>query len=201
MRKTSVRYALRKGSCFLSLLFTLLLLSQGIRAQEPDLAPATAEDLSSILSLPYVPPQESSPVEGFAVYGGEWRVDSDGVLSAPGSEGARLTYDDPLWSKATEGVVEVELRFPSSASGFSGVCFKITDSQVGADAFNGYEIGFNPAEKLINLGAHRHNYQQLKRYAYDVPVGRFFKLTIRFDASGFDFSIDGEKAGEYRDFL
>ena len=199
MEKTLARCAQRMGSFFIPLLFTLLLVSQGIRAQEQDLRSATAADLSSILALPYVAPQEASPVEGFAVYGGEWRVDADGVLAAPGNEGARLIYDDPQWRQATEGVVELELRFPNAASGFSGVCFKITDAQVGADAFNGYEIGFNPAEKLVNLGAHRHNYHQLKRYAYDVPVGRFFKLSIHFDATGFEFYIDGEKTGEYRD--
>ncbi len=151
-----------------------------------------------ILALPFVSSDPAEPVVGFNAYDGTWNVQKDGSVATVGESGPRLTYADPRWARATEGVVEIDIKFPTAAPGFSGICFKISQSGRGADAFNGYEIGFNPAEKLINIGAHRQNYQQLKRYAYDVPVGKYFRLRIEFDEKGFVFYIDGERVGEYR---
>ena len=156
--------------------------------------------MERILALPFVSSDPAEPVEGFEAYDGTWSVDPEnGTVATIGESGPRLTYADPRWSRATEGVFELDLRFPTASAGFSGVCFKISQSGRGADAFNGYEIGFNPAEKLINIGAHRQNYVQLKRYPYDVPVGKFFRLRVAFDEFGFSFLIDGEKVGEFRD--
>lgn len=155
--------------------------------------------LEEILALPCVSGASTEPVEGFVAYGGTWTLSNDGVLSNSGETGARLTYDAPEWRQAESGEIELEALFPSAADGFSGLCFKITDSAIGADDFNGYEIGFNPAQNLINLGAHRHNYKQLKRITRKIPVGKFFKLLIRFDKTGFAFYMDGEFVGEFHE--
>jgi hypothetical protein len=159
----------------------------------------TAAPLEKILALPSVSGKLFSPVEGFSAYGGSWSVDADGTLSLAAEAGPRLDYDAPQWRHATDGVVELELRFPTAASGFSGICIKVSDSAIGADDFNGYEIGFNPAERVVNLGAHRYNYVQLRRIPYEIPIGRFFTLRVEFDETGFVFDIDGQRIGEYRE--
>lgn len=159
---------------------------------------AESTKLERILSLPFTPSVQVEPFEGYNVYGGSWTL-QDGVLQCKGDEGSRLTYADPQWQKATRGAIEVQLRFNAAAPGYSGICFKIGDSSVGADAFNGYEIGFNPVEKHINVGAHRHNYTPITRVPYDVPVGEFFTLRIEFDETRFVFYIDGKRVGEYQE--
>lgn len=155
--------------------------------------------LQKIKALPFTPVERVSPVKGFVPYDGDWTITNESTVRVPGANGPRLTYDDPKWRAATAGVVQLELRFPTAAPGFSGVCFKISDSDVGADAFNGYEIGFNPAENVVNLGVHRHNYQRLKLVPYKIPVGEFFTLRIDFDEWRFAVSINGEKIAEYQD--
>ena len=161
------------------------------RADEPT-------DLEKCLALPFVPSEPENPFVDFVSYGGDWSLE-DGVVKGKGDAGSRTTYAAPEWQKATRGAIEIDLRFPEKSSGFSGICFKITDSGVGADAFNGYEIGFNPAENVVNLGAHRQNYQPLSRVPCDIPVGKFLTLRIEFEETGFAFYIDGAKQGEYRE--
>ena len=97
-------------------------------------ADASGEALQRILATPYVSAEPDAPVEGFLAYGGDWAVE-DGVARATGAPGPRLDFVDPAWRDATDGVVEVQLRFPKKTSGFSGVCFKISDSAVGADEY------------------------------------------------------------------
>ncbi len=171
-----------------ALLFFVSTVSQ---ASEPTL-------LERILALPFVPSEVVSPAVGFDVHGGDWKLEN-GVVFGKGDAGSRLTYADADWQIARRGAIEVDLRFPEKTSGFSGICFKITDSAVGADAFNGYEIGFNPAEGVVNVGAHRQNYSPITRVPHAIPVGEYFTLRIEFDETGFAFYLDGDKKYEYRD--
>ena len=182
-------------SIYLSVLLCSFLTVVPTFAQET----GSAATLEKILALPCVTGERVEPVDGFVAYGGTWRVSDDGVVSAAPDSGARLTWNDPAWQTAKSGDIELELRFQTASEGFSGLCFKITDSATGADAFNGYEIGFNPAQKVVNLGAHRQNYSPLARVPFDVPIGEFFKLRVRFDETGFVFYLNGEYAGEYHE--
>ncbi|MBP5622375.1 MAG: DUF1080 domain-containing protein, partial [Thermoguttaceae bacterium] len=174
------------------LVFAFFLLAATVsQAAEPTL-------LEKIQALPFVPSEIVSPASGFDVYGGTWTL-NDGSVFGKGDSGSRLTYADPDWQKAERGAIEVDLRVPEKSSGFSGICFKITGSGIGADAFNGYEIGFNPAENVVNVGAHRQNYTPIARVPYQIPVGEVITLRIEFDETGFAFYLDGDKKYEYRD--
>ena len=169
----------------------LFLASSFSHAAEPTL-------LEKIQSLPFIPSGPIQPAAGFDAFGGVWTL-SDGSVFGKGDSGARLTYAAPDWQTAQRGAIDVDLRFPEKKAGFSGICFKITDSGIGADAFNGYEIGFNPAENVVNVGAHRQNYTPITRVPHQIPVGEFFTLRIEFDETGFAFYLDGVKKYEYRD--
>ncbi len=165
--------------------------------------PTTAE---KIQALPFVPfDGAATQIDRFDAFGGAWRVETadDGStsVSAPGDSGSRLTFADPDWATATRGEISVDVLFPAEKAGFSGLCFKISDSDVGADALNGYEIGFDPSADLINVGAHRQNYVQLQRFSRPLPAGTPFNLRVSFDETGFAFFIDGEKVGEIREEL
>lgn len=155
--------------------------------------------LQKIQALPFTPVEPVSPAINFIAYDGDWQVEKDGRVTVRGANGPRLTYAVQKWQKATSGVVQIELRFPNKAAGFSGLCFKISDSGVGPDAFNGYEIGFNPAENVVNLGVHRHNYQRIKLVPYKIPVGEFFTLRLEFEEWSFSVAINGETIAEFQD--
>ncbi len=159
---------------------------------------AESTRLERILAMPFTPSGPARPLEGFEAYGGSWTL-NDGVLLCKGDSGSRLTYDAQEWANATRGAIEVDLRFNAATPGYSGICFKISGSGIGADAFNGYELGFNPAEKHVNVGAHRQNYTAITRVPYDVPVGEYFTLRVEFDETGFAFYLDGVYKGEYHE--
>ena len=165
-----------------------------------------------IEALPFVPSGPTRPVDGFDAFGGDWKV-VDGEKSANGEKGgdgsgafvfgrgdsgSRLTFAESAWSTAKRGEIELSVRFPAAKAGFSGLCFKISDSGVGADAFNGYEIGFDPSAGLVNLGEHRKNYNRLQLIETPLPVGTAFRLRVAFDETGFDVFLDGEKKGSFR---
>ena len=150
-----------------------------------------------IAALPFVPAGETRAVDGFDAFGGAWQVDGARVV-ARGDSGSRLTFAESAWSTAKRGEIELSIRFPAAKAGFSGLCFKISDSGVGADAFNGYEIGFDPSAGLLNLGEHRKNYNRLQLIETPIPVGKAFRLRVAFDETGFDVYLDGEKKGTYR---
>lgn len=182
--------------------FLLLILCSPLGAIAADPAqrvPAIdAQTLEQILELPCVTGEPAQPIDGFVAYGGAWTTTEDGV-AARGEAGPRLTYDAQEWQNAASGTIEVEIKFPNASGGFSGLCFKISDSAIGADDFNGYELGFNPELKKINVGAHRHNYTPLYQLDWDVPVGEFFKLRVRFDETGFVFYINDKQFGEFHE--
>ncbi|MBR5244364.1 MAG: hypothetical protein IKW13_09025 [Thermoguttaceae bacterium] len=150
-----------------------------------------------IAALPFVPAGETRAVDGFDAFGGAWKVDEARVC-ARGDSGSRLTFADPAWSTAKRGEIELSVRFSEAKAGFSGLCFKISDSGVGADAFNGYEIGFDPSAGLLNLGEHRKNYNRLQLVETPIPQGTPFRLRVAFDETGFDVYLDGEKKGSFR---
>ena len=95
-----------------------------------------------IEALPFVPAGPVQPVEGFDAFGGDWKVvDGKSVEKAGGAfvfgrgdSGSRLTFAESAWATAKRGEIELSVRFPEAKAGFSGLCFKISDSGVGADA-------------------------------------------------------------------
>ncbi|MBQ2790170.1 MAG: hypothetical protein IJE97_11085 [Thermoguttaceae bacterium] len=162
-----------------------------------------------IEALPFVPAGPARPVDGFDAFGGDWQVvdgekDANGgnasgaFVFGRGDSGSRLTFAESAWATAKRGEIELSVRFSEAQAGFSGICFKITVSGVGAAAFNGYEIGFDPSAGLVNLGEHRKNYNRLQLIETPLPVGTAFRLRVAFDETGFDVFLDGEKKGSFR---
>lgn len=190
------------GAAFAALtLAALTATAVGAEPNETDSATLGAR----IAALPFVPTGPARPIEGFDAFGGDWKIvetpvdGSNGArVFGRGDSGSRLTFADPAWATAKRGEIELSVRFPVAKPGFSGLCFKISDSGVGADAFNGYEIGFDPSAGLVNLGEHRQNYRRLQ--LVETPLAqRPIRLRVAFDETGFDVFVDGEKKGAFRD--
>lgn len=190
------------GAAFAALtLAALTATAVGAEPNETDSATLGAR----IAALPFVPTGPARPIEGFDAFGGDWKIvetpvdGSNGArVFGRGDSGSRLTFADPAWATAKRGEIELSVRFPVAKPGFSGLCFKISDSGVGVDAFNGYEIGFDPSAGLVNLGEHRQNYRRLQ--LVETPLAqRPIRLRVAFDETGFDVFVDGEKKGAFRD--
>ena len=148
--------------------------------------------LEKIASLAIVGP-ENTQVAGFASYGGNWTFPEPGVVEVDAGPGWRLVPTDERFENMTAGEVACELFIPEKRGGFSGINFKVSDCGVGADAFNGYEIGFNPESNTVMIGAHRRNFTPLATVPFEVPIGRWFEVIARFNADSFTVMADGKE--------
>lgn len=150
--------------------------------------------LSRIAAIPVVRPH-SSPVAGFEAFGGDWRLgegENAGTVSVNAGSGFRLFAMDERVRSMTSGECQIELFIPERKDGFSGINFKVSENGLGADIFNGYEVGFNPAGNVVMIGAHRMNFKPLKTVPFEVPVGRWFPVRVQFDETSFAIEADGK---------
>ncbi len=85
-------------------------------------------------------PAVASPVAGFAAFGGTWAVDH-GELAGPAGDGPKLVGTD---GRMVDGEVGVEVRLPGSDGGQRRPGRPGRPArQVGADAFDGYEVSLD----------------------------------------------------------
>lgn len=152
--------------------------------------------LEKIAALGVVLPNQE-PVAGFESYGGRWKALDNGEVEVDAGPGWRLVPSGERLGTLVSGEAACELFIPERKGGFSGINFKVSDCQIGADGFNGYEIGFNPEANTVMIGAHRHNFKPLATVPFEVPVGRWFEVSVRFDADRFSCAADGKPLFEF----
>ena len=159
------------------------------------------ERLAEILSRPNTL-RAVSPVEGFAVYDGDWKVQSDGVLDVNRVPGAKLILEGEAQN---QGEVSVRMYLPSgpqAANGNGAILTNVSRAGVGADAFDGFEIGFFPpaqpdAKGTLVIGRHQQNFQSLHRIPCEVPVDQWFTATVRFTPERLVVSLNGKQVGDF----
>lgn len=150
--------------------------------------------LERIEKIPYYPKAENA----FRTYGGSWIMEN-GIISGKGDFGGRITPAFDLVPEMKSGAIRVRVYIPERKEGFSGLGFKISDSGTGADAYNGYEIGFNPKKKTILIGVHRHDFHPVRTIPFDIPVGKWFSLEVNFTEETFDLQLDGKKIFDHKE--
>jgi hypothetical protein len=136
-----------------------------------------------------------SPVRGFQTYGGEWRADK-GELWAGAEAGPKLILDGP---PLAVGEVGVELFLADRRPGNAGLIVKVTEPDVGADRFNGYEISLYADGQYLRLGRHRQNFELIRDVPCPVPVGRWISLVVRLSDQGLEALVDGQRVVTYED--
>src|SRR2546423_1645243 len=104
---------------------------------------------------------------------GEWRV-KDGELFADAGDGPKLICDEPAFAN---GEASVEVFFPDAHSGNASMIVKVDQPGVGADKWNGYEVGLEAPNGVLMLGRHRNNWEPIQRGACELPINRWVKLT------------------------
>ncbi|MBR5626863.1 MAG: DUF1080 domain-containing protein [Thermoguttaceae bacterium] len=156
--------------------------------------------LERILRLHYLPTDNNSVVKDFCSYGNNWSIQeqADGnVVIGAQETGSRLAWETPAGQEMVSGDIEVELFIPEKKQGFSGILFKNSKNGIGADAFNGYEVGFNPFSQIVNIGAHRQNYTPIKQVPASIPVGEWFKVGVHFEEESFEVFLEGQSIFQY----
>jgi alpha-L-arabinofuranosidase len=139
-------------------------------------------------------PPRPVKLKGFTPYGGAWRL-SDGVLDADAGSGPKLVGD----ATVGDGVVSVDVLFPTSASGGNaGMIVRVSEPGVGADRFNGYEVSLDGNGSLV-LGRHRQNWELLRTVPCKVPVETWITLQARLNGPTIELYVDGKPLLAYKD--
>jgi len=90
-----------------------------------------------------------SNIENFISYDSPWSVDGS-ILRLNTSGHGKIILQSPESENAS---AEVEFRI-DSPNAISGLIMNVTDPGEGADAFRGYEIGFNAGKRTLVIGKH-----------------------------------------------
>jgi hypothetical protein len=140
-------------------------------------------------------PPPSTKIVGFHAYGGDWTLEGQ-ELRVSGSDGPKLVAES---RRISNGTVAVEMLLPERQGGPAGLIVKVSDPDVGADRFTGYEVSLDPVRNVVLLGRHRQNWEPITTVPYEIPVGRWIHLAVQMTETDLDVSVDGVHVLSYHD--
>jgi hypothetical protein len=146
-------------------------------------------------------PPVRTPARRFTAFGGDWRVDG-GELVGDGGDGPKLVGTAvPAFA---DGEVGVEVYLPSADRAGGGVrnaglIVRVARPGVGADRFDGYEIGLDAGRKLLGLGRHQQDFTLLRDTPCDVPVDRWVALAVKLAGRTIEVFVDGKPVVRFED--
>lgn len=135
-----------------------------------------------------------SLVNGFASYDNQWSLEND-VLRIDTDGFGKIVYQDRSLQKAS---VDVDMRI-DGADAIAGFIFNVSGAGNGADAFNGYEVSVDAAERKLVVGKHENNWQPVAEVPLTVTPGEWNKLRVDFDGARFTVFLNGDEVYDYED--
>ena len=138
---------------------------------------------------------ESVSVAGFHSLGGQWKVD-DGVVSVGPGPGPKLVLDNTVISI---GKIGAEVLFTDNRGGNVGLLVKVTDADVGADRWSGYEVSLYADKQKLHLARHRQNYEPIGFFPCNVPVGEWIPFTVEMTETTLKVYVQGKLVQTYED--
>jgi hypothetical protein len=137
-------------------------------------------------------PAATAAPAGFEAFGGRWAV-KDGVLTASGPDGPKLVN---VPSERVAGV-RVEVFLPDASAGNAGLIVRVNKPGVGADNFDGYEIGLDAAHQCVRLGYHGHNWKLIRDIPCEVKTGHWISLFVRLLDGALEIFVDDKGIFRY----
>ncbi len=176
-----------------------------LHSVSPYLAGACIEDVNHeiygglysqmIFGESFQEPSSASPVDGFQVVGGSWRVEQ-GVLYGGDGSGPKLVSDQLA---LTDGDVSVEMRLPGQRPGNGGFILSTSDAKVGADNFSGYEVSLFADTQQLLIGRHQGDFRPLKYVPCKVPTDQWIHLRAAMSHGLLSVFVNDQLLAEVRD--
>ena len=138
---------------------------------------------------------EPCPVAGFRVLGGDWKL-NDGVVSVGPDRGPKLVLQG---ATVSTGRVGTEVFFADKRGGNIGLLVKVSDADVGADKWNGYEVSLYADKQVLHLARHRQNYEPICHVPCEVPVGEWVSLVVETTEATLKIYVQGKLIHSYED--
>jgi hypothetical protein len=141
-------------------------------------------------------PTPATPPKGFQAFGGTWRVNVAGELTAGGGEGPKLVSEHTPFAAGEAGV---EVFLADRSGGNAGLIVKVDSPGAGADNFVGYEVSLDAAAQMLRLGRHRHNWEHIKDTPCTVPAGQWIPLVVKLTERTIEVQVSGRSVIQYED--
>ena len=154
-----------------------------------------SDELPVVIDEYFVRRVEPCPVAGFRVLGGDWQL-RDGVVSVGPGRGPKLVLED---TNISTGKVGAEVFFADKRSGNIGLLVKVSDADVGADKWNGYEVSLYADKQVLHLARHRQNYEPICHVPCEVPVGQWISLVVEMNETTLKISVNDKLIHRYED--
>ena len=140
------------------------------------------------------PATSVSLLAGFTEYGGTWLV-TNGVLFCASSPGPKLMKND---INLSSGDLKVQVQFPNSGGVDAGFVFQVSQPNVGADAFTGYEVSLSPSGYVM-LGRHRQDWEQISQVSCSGPTGQWINLEVQYTNASITVLVNNSNLVQYTD--
>jgi len=121
--------------------------------------------------------QQQDLPSGWSRYDGDWRRESDGSWHVSAHQGAKILWDD---QPAADGDVQVEMKLSSGQAHIAGLLLNVSEPQIGADNWYGYEVSLNADNQTVFVGDHRHNFRLLKSAPAKIVPGQWHRLRAKW---------------------
>jgi hypothetical protein len=138
--------------------------------------------------LPAVVTKNSSGMQGWSRFGGQWINSSDGHWTVGVDRGAKVVWDE---HSIENGEVSVEMRFSPGRAQIGGLILRVREPKVGADNWFGYEVSLDAARQTVFIGDHRNNWTKRAEAAAKIEPGRWHRLRVVMAGPKFQLYVDG----------
>ncbi|MCA9051816.1 MAG: DUF1553 domain-containing protein, partial [Planctomycetaceae bacterium] len=159
----------------------------------PDAGRKTTEETTAAMDLARVRVQQESfsLPPGWIRYDGDWQRNADGSWHVGPNRGAKLLWEE---HPVTDGEIQVELNLRSDNAHIAGLLINVSDPQVGADNWYGYEVSLNADNQTVFVGLHNHGYQMLQQQTVSVRPGEWHSLRAVSAGSRLSVYVDDAKS-------
>jgi hypothetical protein len=126
--------------------------------------------------LPYNDHFDEGKMDEWTVYGGNWQIAGTVVSNNSDDVGSKIVAGSEAF---TDYEMNSDVSLTSSL-GDTGVMMRVTDPEIGTNAFNGYYVGIRLPDQLL-LGKMDYGYRPLKsvRIKKGVRPYAWYHLTVR----------------------
>ncbi|MBC7914751.1 MAG: glycoside hydrolase family 127 protein, partial [Pyrinomonadaceae bacterium] len=148
------------------------------------------------VNKPFTANFDDNNMESWVWYGGGWFT-KDGSIHASsnkGSWGAGIHGSKVIESSVNLADLIFETDIITGNKGNAGIIFRVTNPAIGADLYEGYYVGLNPAQNIIEIGkAAKQKYILLASSSFKVEPEKKYKLKVEAKGSDIRVFLNDEK--------
>ena len=126
--------------------------------------------------LPYHDSFASRSAREWTPLGGSWRIQDGAVINWSDAQGSKLITGSPSWDNYQ---VTSNLRLLAHG-GDIGLIVRVSDAEIGTDAYRGYYIGLRSSDSSIVMGRANHSWLTDRPVSMGEPIqnGRWYRLHV-----------------------